>query len=211
MGFTTALLVGFAAAQLFVAPSAPAHAQTSFHALAEALYSEAPVKDIPMPASQTGPSLAPAAYVAFFAFGVAAAVRPVAMFSHFSSIRTQFKDRKVLADALKDLGQVVEVCQEEAVAVRGHRGQTQMAEIVVKQSNGYDIGFKRNANNEFELITDLAFWDQVVPADAFMERLSQRYAINKVLEMADKQGFRVKDQVTSKAGAVTIKLNRFSA
>jgi hypothetical protein len=149
--------------------------------------------------------------VAFFAFGVAAAVRPVTMFSHFSSIRTQFKDRKVLADALRDLGQVVEVCQEEPVAVRGHRGQTQMAEIVVKQSNGYDIGFKLNDNDEYELITDLAFWEQTVPADAFMERLSQRYATNKVLQMAGDQGFSVREQVTTEHGAVRIKLNRFSS
>jgi hypothetical protein len=212
MGFSTLLPLGFATAQFFVSPALPAPAQPTFRAPAEAMYAEVTVGGIPVAPVQTGQSgFAPAACVVVFALGVAAAVRPVAMFSHFSSIRTQFKDRKVLADALKDLGQVVEVCQDDPVSVRGHRGETQMAEIVVKQSNGYDIGFQRNANNEFELITDLVFWDQVVPADAFMERLSQRYAMNKVLALADEQDFNVLEQVTTTDGAIKIKLNRFAA
>jgi len=97
------------------------------------------------------------------------------------------------------------------VEVVSETGQKTTAEIVVKQSNGFDIGFKKQEGGVFELITDLDFWEQRVPADAFIDRLTQRYAMNKVVELADEQGFSVKEQIEDKVtGKVTIKLNRFA-
>lgn len=81
-----------------------------------------------------------------------------------------------------------------------------MAEIIVEQSNGYDIGFKRNADKEFELVSDLEFWQQKVPVDAYMERLAQRYATNKVLSLAEEKGMTVTEEVNER-GTIRIKLS----
>ena len=58
--------------------------------------------------------------------------------SHFSQIKTQIRDLSSLQAALTDLGVSWKAGPQP---VRGYQGQTQTAEIVIEQENGYDIGF----------------------------------------------------------------------
>jgi hypothetical protein len=218
MAFACALLFSAAAAQYYVVPAAPAPTTLSRPSLriapsVEAAYGEAPVVEMPTPPTQTdatGLTITP--WVAVFAlgFGAVAAVRPVAMFSHFSSIKTKFYDRDILMTSLIDLGMKPKANDDGSEqTVRGWRGKSMMAEIVVEQSNGYDIGFKQNAEKQYELISDLEFWEQRVPESVFMERLSQRYSTNKVLDMAEEKGFEVAQQTVNADGTIRIKLESF--
>ena len=76
--------------------------------------------------------------------------------SHFTKIKTKLSDRVTLEKSLSDLNIEWEVGAEK---IRGYKNQEHSAEIVVRQKNNHDIGFKWNGK-EYELVTDLMFWDQ---------------------------------------------------
>lgn len=96
--------------------------------------------------------------------------RSVLAMSHFSKIQTELKDEKTLVSALKDLKIPVIVAEGVAQTVRGYKGETVEAQMIVPQNNGKDIGFAFNGNS-YEMVSDLAFWDQEVSVDRFMQKL----------------------------------------
>ena len=57
--------------------------------------------------------------------------------SHFTTIKVQIKNGELLHQVLEELGYQV----ESNVQVRGYRGDKTNAEYVIRQSNGYDLGF----------------------------------------------------------------------
>ncbi|NJS12855.1 MAG: DUF1257 domain-containing protein, partial [Microcoleus sp. CSU_2_2] len=71
--------------------------------------------------------------------------------SHFTTIKVQIKNGELLHQVLEELGYRVE-CN---VQVRGYRGDKINAEYVIRQSNGYDLGFRRSGE-DYELVAD--FW-----------------------------------------------------
>jgi hypothetical protein len=42
---------------------------------------------------------------------------------------------------------------------------------MIKQDNGYDFGFVNNGST-YELVADIAFWQQGVPVEVFIEKLT---------------------------------------
>ena len=60
--------------------------------------------------------------------------------SHFTTIKVQIKNGELLHQVFEELGYQVE-CN---VQVRGYRGDKTNAEYVIRQANGYDLGFRRS-------------------------------------------------------------------
>jgi len=127
--------------------------------------------------------------------------------SHFSQIKTQIRNLKSLQSALTDLGIDWKSGPTE---VRGYRGQTSTAEVVVEQNNGYDLGFTWNGN-EYELVADLQFWQQAWSVDRFISMVTQRYAFHTVVNETNKQGFQVTEQQKNKDGSIRLVVQRWSA
>ncbi|NEQ38931.1 MAG: DUF1257 domain-containing protein [Okeania sp. SIO3I5] len=127
--------------------------------------------------------------------------------SHFSQIKTQIRNLKSLQSALTDLGIDWKSGPTE---VRGYRGQTSTAEVVVEQNNGYDLGFTWNGK-EYELVADLQFWQQVWSVDRFVNLVTQRYAFHTVINETAKQGFQVTEQQKNQDGSVRLVVQRWSA
>ncbi|NES07081.1 MAG: DUF1257 domain-containing protein [Okeania sp. SIO2F4] len=127
--------------------------------------------------------------------------------SHFSQIKTQIRNLKSLQSALTDLGIDWKSGPTE---VRGYRGQTSTAEVVIEQNNGYDLGFVWNGN-EYELVADLQFWQQASSVDRFINMVTQRYAFQTVVNETAKQGFQVTEQQKNKDGSVRLVVQRWSA
>ena len=100
--------------------------------------------------------------------------------SHFSKIKTKLYDRNILKKSLSDLK--LEWTEQNQQIV-GYQKQTHDAEIIVKQSNNYDIGFKWNGV-EYELVTDLMFWAQPYSVDKFLNQINQRYAYNSIVQVS---------------------------
>mmetsp|Transcript_61325 Transcript_61325/g.96755 ORF Transcript_61325/g.96755 Transcript_61325/m.96755 type:complete len:190 (+) Transcript_61325:66-635(+) len=137
--------------------------------------------------------------------------RSVPKMSHFSNIKTKFFNKDMLAKSITDLGHNVIVAEgDDALPVRGYQGNKEKAQLVIEQSNGYDIGFQYNGK-EFQMVSDLDFWSMSAPVNTFLEQLSKRYAINTILDRAQSDNFDVSKIEEDATGKVTLKLQRYAS
>jgi hypothetical protein len=127
--------------------------------------------------------------------------------SHFSNIKTQIRNLTALQAALTDMG--ID-WKSDSRPVRGYRGQTRTAEVVIEQNNGYDVGFSWNGR-EYELVADLQYWQQPWSVEGFINRVTQRYAFNTVMSETTKQGFQVAEEQTNEDGSIRLVVQRWSA
>ena len=127
--------------------------------------------------------------------------------SHFSTLKTQLRKREYLLQALIDLGYVP---QEGDRLVRGYRGQTVKAEVAVTMSKGGDIGFRWNdSTHTYELVADLDLWQQQIPVERFLSKLTQRYALNSVLTATAEEGFEVAEEKRNLDGSIELVVTRW--
>ena len=127
--------------------------------------------------------------------------------SHFSTVKTELRDRQALVQALTDLGHTP---AEGARTVRGYRGQTVTADLAVPQPDGADIGFRWNAEaGSYELVTDLDLWKQPVPVERFLAQLHQRYALRSILAATAEEGFQVREQTNHLDGSIELVVTRW--
>ena len=123
--------------------------------------------------------------------------------SHFTRIRTQLRNLDTVKLALEDLGYEI----EDAHEIRGYMGQEAEADIVVKGSAKYDIGFRR----EGDLIVMVGdFWGLKMDRREFLNQVSQRYAYRTVLEQADAQGWSKVEEVVQEDGSIKLVIQRWS-
>ncbi|BAU12793.1 hypothetical protein LEP3755_33240 [Leptolyngbya sp. NIES-3755] len=127
--------------------------------------------------------------------------------SHFSQIKTQIRNLTSLQSALSDLGMD---WKSGPRTVRGYRGQTQAAEVVIEQNNGYDVGFAWNGH-EYELVADLQFWNLDNSVDRFLSKVTQRYAYHTIVNESTQKGFQVSEQQKNEDGSIRLVLQRWSA
>ncbi|MBL1210429.1 DUF1257 domain-containing protein, partial [Geminocystis sp. GBBB08] len=125
---------------------------------------------------------------------------------HFSSIKTKIRNLTSLKAALVDLGIN---WKNGPSPVRGYQGQTSQAEIVIPQENNYDIGFSWNGQ-EYELVSDLQYWQQPWTVDGFLQRVTQGYALQTILNESSKQGFAVTEKQKNEDGSIRLVVQRWS-
>ncbi len=123
--------------------------------------------------------------------------------SHFSTVRVQIKQSEVLHETLLDLGYTI----AQNTEVRGYQGQTAIADYVVRQSNGYDLGFRRVAE-EYELVAD--FWGAQIDQKQFINRVTQKYAHKLLLKTTAEQGFNLEAEELMQDGTVRVVVGRWA-
>ena len=129
--------------------------------------------------------------------------------SHFSTVKTQLRKKEFLKQALIDLGYVP---NEGENLVRGYRGQTVKAEMTVEMSKGTDIGFRWNKGSKsYELVTDLDLWKQSIPIERFLAQVTQRYALNTVLDSTAQEGFQISEQKENLDGSIELVVTRWDS
>ena len=129
--------------------------------------------------------------------------------SHFSTVKTQLRKKEFLKQALIDLGYVP---NEGENFVRGYRGQTVKAQMTVEMSKGGDIGFRWNEGSKsYELVTDLDLWKQSIPIERFLAQVTQRYALNTVLNSTVREGFQVSEQKQNIDGSIELVVTRWDS
>jgi hypothetical protein len=127
--------------------------------------------------------------------------------SHFSTLKTELRDRSALLQALSDLGHTP---GEAAQTVRGYRGQTVSCDVAIPCEAGGDIGFLLNPETGcYELVTDLDLWRQPVPVERFLAQLSQRYALRTILAATAEEGFQVNEQTNHLDGSIELVVTRW--
>ena len=125
--------------------------------------------------------------------------------SHFTKIKTKLYDKVTVEKSLSDLN--IE-WDAETTIIRGYNNQEQSAEIVIRQSNNHDIGFKWNGN-EYELVADLMFWDQKYSVNKFLNQVNQRYAFNLITKVGEEQNFQYVEAENQQDGSIRLLLRKF--
>ena len=129
--------------------------------------------------------------------------------SHFSTVKTELRDRQALVEALRYLGHPP---AEGSVEVHGYRGQTVTADLAIPQADGVDIGFRLNPDSgSYELVTDLELWKQPIPVERFLAKLTQRYALRTILASTAEEGFQVSEQTSHLDGSIELVVTRWDA
>ena len=122
--------------------------------------------------------------------------------SHFTTIKVQIKQGEVLLQVLKELGYQV----EQNTQVRGYMGDKTNAEYVIKQSNGYDLGFRKNGEG-YELVAD--FWGAEINQQEFINNISQRYAHKTLMGTIQTEGFNVEEEEVLADGTLRVIVGRW--
>ena len=126
--------------------------------------------------------------------------------SHFTKIKTKLSDLSILKKSLADLK--LEWTVDNNV-IEGYKGQKHEAEIIIKQKNNYDVGFKWNGS-EYEFVADLMFWEQPYSVDKFLNQINQRYAYNSIIQVSEQQNFQFTQAENSQDGSIRLLLRRYA-
>lgn len=122
--------------------------------------------------------------------------------SHFTTIKVQIKNSKILHQVLQELGYQVE-CN---TTVRGYRGNTTEAEYVIRQQNGYDLGFRRYGEI-YEIVAD--FWGAKINQQEFVNSIAQEYAHKTLMATVQEQGFNIEEEEVLEDGTVRVVVGRW--
>jgi hypothetical protein len=126
--------------------------------------------------------------------------------SHFTKIKTKIYDLEIFKKSLSDLN--LEFTTEN-LEINGYNNQKTSADLIIRQKNNYDIGFKWNGT-EYQMVTDLMFWSQDYSVDKFLNQINQRYAYNAILNLSGKENFQIKRSENLENGSVRVLLERFN-
>jgi hypothetical protein len=126
--------------------------------------------------------------------------------SHFTNLKTSFKNLLHLENALNKL----EIpYKREKKVIEGNYSKLYNVNLVIPQSNNYDITFNWNGE-EYELVLDASFWIQPYPVESFINKLSQHYANDVIITESQKIGFQPIRSKQHVDGSNTITLQRWN-
>lgn len=126
--------------------------------------------------------------------------------SHFTNIKTKLYDKETIEKSLSDLN--IEWLSG-VNTVRGYNNQHEYAEIIIRQNNNHDIGFKWNGK-EYDLVADLMFWDQKYSVNKFLNQVTQRYAFNLITKVSQEQSFQYVESENQQDGSIRLLLRKFN-
>ena len=126
--------------------------------------------------------------------------------SHFTHMKTHFQNLFYLEKALNRLN-IVTKEQEKNVDLLDSNLQNR--NLIIPQSNGYDIEFAWNGQ-EYELIVDMSFWEQSSPVESFIDKIAQQYAGEVIIGESQKTGFQTINSQQNTDGSKTLVLERWN-
>lgn len=132
--------------------------------------------------------------------------------SHFTTVQTKINDLLMLRKACEELGLEVEEDQVNLVMVRGYRGATTKADMVIRgmktrtgKACSYDIGVQK-VGETYQLVGD--WWGIEEETGQKQEQVTkviiQKYAVNKVKHEVAKAGFSLGEQEVEADGSVKL-------
>ena len=126
--------------------------------------------------------------------------------SHFTHMKTRFQNLFYLEKALNRLN-IVHKEQEKSINTLDSTSHN--VNLVIPQSNGYDIEFTWNGK-EYELVVDMSFWEQPYPVESFIDKVAQQYAGEVIIGESQKTGFQPIKYQQNADGSNTLVLERWN-
>jgi hypothetical protein len=120
--------------------------------------------------------------------------------SHFTTMKTSFQNLVYLEQALNKL----EITHKKQLT-----NDITKANLIINQSNGYDIEFIWNGD-EYELNVDMSFWEQSCPVESFIDKVAQQYASEVIIGESQKLGFQPIKYQQNQDGSNTVILERWN-
>ena len=124
--------------------------------------------------------------------------------SHFSTIKTKIKNKPQLLEALELLQYNVQEDQE-LINPTNHQHE----KVKVDVSIGNDIGFRLNSNGEYELVADIQTWNQPIPPERLVEKVTQQYARMTVHNTVKEMGFQVEEEWEMDDNSIELTVTRW--
>ena len=124
--------------------------------------------------------------------------------SHFSTIKTKLKNKSELIEALQLLQYDVQEDQELINPINH-----QHEKVKVDVSIGNDIGFRLNNNGEYELVADIQTWNQSIPPERLIEKVTQQYARMTVHNQVKEMGFKVDEEWEMDDNSIELTVSRW--
>ncbi len=127
--------------------------------------------------------------------------------SHFSTIKTKIKHKPQLVEALELLQyNVKEDLELRVTGAHGIRHETVEAEVAIAK----DVGFRLNPHtNEYELVADLETWNQPIPVERFVDKVTQQYARMVLHNTIKKEGFVVDEEWEMEDNSIELTVSRW--
>ena len=124
--------------------------------------------------------------------------------SHFSTIKTKIKEKPILLEALQLLGHDI----NEDVKLENpldHEHKQWQVDVAV----GDDIGFRLNKDGVYELVTDLQTWNQPIPPERFVDKLTQQYARMVIHSTTKELGYEVEEEWEMDDNSIELTVTRW--
>jgi hypothetical protein len=115
-------------------------------------------------------------------------------------------DLVALKEALQKLGyQYTESTASQRAMVRGYKGQTTEAEIVINMGS-YDIGVVKGEHGTYEYVSD--WWGvettKGISEEEFVDTVNREYAVVRVLHAVQAQGYTIDENSVGQDGTVQL-------
>jgi len=124
--------------------------------------------------------------------------------SHFTHVKTRFQNLSYIKKALSKLN----IAHEEKILTNSEI-KTAVTNLVIPQSNGYNIEFLWNGQN-YELVVDISYWEQPYPIESFIDKVAQQYAGEMIIGESQKTGFQTIKYKQNVDGSNTLVLERWN-
>lgn len=126
--------------------------------------------------------------------------------SHFTYIKTCFYNLSSLKRSLSKLNIAYTTNNNND----DFNLKSNTVSLIIPQSNGYNLQFKWNGQ-EYELVTDLSFWEQAEPVDSFVNKVSKQYSEEIIISTSQKLGFQPRNYQQNLDGSSKITLERWNS
>ena len=128
--------------------------------------------------------------------------------SHFSTIKTQLKDKEVLLEALELLQYNVNVDQDLVIENPSHAEEHPIINACIAVAP--DIGFKWNEQtNSYDLYSDDQTWSLNVPPSRFIDKVTQQYARTTIHNTMKEDGWQIAEEWEMDDNSIELTLTRW--
>ena len=119
--------------------------------------------------------------------------------SHFTTLKTKLTDTGILVKALNTLNYDTQeyVLLDNPV---NHKHEQVNVEVGITRY----VGFKMGVDGTLQLVAELDAWKEPITVERFIEKVTQEYARETVMETVQKQGYTVVSEQKSVENTIEI-------